>query len=221
MQALLIAWLIATSPSTAPAQPRKLTLAEAVDLALQVDPQVAEARIGEDRTKLGVLRSQLDRVSLKVDGQLQELWAGSNIGGPRQCTTAATSDPTLCTQAGGQLVGAQQGGLGLLNVAANLNVPLFSGFRVSSNVARAKKLEELPRSPACGSSAWTPHWRWPVPTGTCAGSASSSRCSRRHSIACARRRRSRTPACSPASPLQSIGTARRPDACSRRRPSRT
>jgi outer membrane protein len=130
--------LIATSPDA----PRKLSLAEAVDLALQVDPLVAEARIGEDRSKLAVLRSQLDRVSLKVDGQIQEIWADSNIGGPLQCTTASTSDPTQCSQAGGTLVGAYQQGLGLLNVAANLNVPLFSGFRVSSNVARAKKLED-------------------------------------------------------------------------------
>lgn len=30
-----------------------------------------------------------------------------------------------------------------MNVAANLNVPLFSGFKVSSNVVRAKKLEDF------------------------------------------------------------------------------
>jgi outer membrane protein len=111
-------------------------------LAFQADPLLAEARIGEDRSKLAVLRSQLDRVSLKVDGQLQEIWSDSNIGGPLQCTTASTSDPTLCMQAGGTLVGAYQQSLGLLNIDANLNVPLFSGFKVSSNVARAKKLEE-------------------------------------------------------------------------------
>lgn len=72
MPALLIVLLIATSPENPP-PPRNLTLAEAVDLALQADPLVAEARIGEDRSKLAVLRSQLDRVSLKVDGQIQEL----------------------------------------------------------------------------------------------------------------------------------------------------
>src|SRR5258708_742236 len=75
----LIALYISAARSPVQAEPRRLTLSDAVELAMRVEPLIAEARIVADRSKLAVLRSQLDRVSLKVDGQVQELWNKTNI----------------------------------------------------------------------------------------------------------------------------------------------
>src|SRR5437588_12090679 len=99
----LIATAIAlVSPAKSEAEPRKLTLAEAVQMALHIDPLISEAHISDDRARLGVLRAQLDRGQLKVDGQLQELWNKVNIGGPPipgapGCSDIATPYP-LCGQ---------------------------------------------------------------------------------------------------------------------------
>lgn len=134
----------------ASAAQRRLTLKEAVELALQVDPLLAEAHTGEERSRLAVLRSQLDRVSIKIDGQLRELWNQSNIGGPTQyyCTvgmfTGSVSDRSACENAGGQVtaLGSTEAGQGLLNLQAQVAAPLFTGFRVTSNVRRAQRLED-------------------------------------------------------------------------------
>src|SRR5256885_10326721 len=78
---VLITLFITATTSVAVAAPRRLTLAEAVQMAMKVEPVVAEAHITDDRAKLGVLRAQLDRFSLKIDGLVQELWNKTNIGG--------------------------------------------------------------------------------------------------------------------------------------------
>src|SRR5579883_2531638 len=127
-----------------------LTLADAVARALAVEPLVAEARVGEERSKLAVLRAQLDRVSIKVDGQVQELWNKTNIGGPAitNCGIGPVqfiTDPASCAQMGGTAMPTDQspsGAQGLSNFAAQVAVPIFSGLRVEANVARAKRLHE-------------------------------------------------------------------------------
>ncbi|MSP59422.1 MAG: TolC family protein [Myxococcales bacterium] len=130
---------------------RFLSLADAVDLAMAQEPLLVEARIVEDRSKLGVLRAQLDRVSLKVDGSLQELWNKQNIAGPsiNVCTASGvtfTSDKASCEKMGGTSAPAAEqspsAGQGLFNLSANLNAPLFTGFRISSNVRRAQLTQE-------------------------------------------------------------------------------
>jgi outer membrane protein TolC len=158
--ALLTLFLAATC-SVAHAAPRRLTLGEAVQLALKVEPLVAEARIQDDRAKLGVLRAQLDRFSLKIDGSVQELWNKTNIGGPAITTCSDPSVPSyLCgatypLSVGGTPTSISFPGMfttagveqspsqwtGLSNLSANLNYYLFSGFRVEANVTRAKKAE--------------------------------------------------------------------------------
>jgi outer membrane protein TolC len=152
--ALIISVLIS---ATASAAPRRLTLQDAVRMALQVEPLVSEAHLQQDRARLGVLRAQLDRFSLRVDGSVQELWNKANIGGG---PLTACSDP-----AGGPFCGAMFPAMidgashlisfsgtetttgvdqspsqwtGLSNFQANLNYFLFSGFRVEATVARAK-----------------------------------------------------------------------------------
>src|SRR3954463_11443522 len=126
-------------PSSAGA--RELTLAQAVELAMRVDPLVAESRIAESRTQNAVLRSQLDRISLKIDGSLQELWTKTNIAGPRippLCSLGFAStfaEAADCASLGGTSSPSDQspsGGQGLFNLQAALNVPVFSGLRVES-----------------------------------------------------------------------------------------
>src|SRR6185437_1099619 len=70
MRAIALITLLLATASAAEAEPRKLTLQEAVSLALHVDPLISEAHLGNDRARLGVLRAQLDRFSLKVDGSV-------------------------------------------------------------------------------------------------------------------------------------------------------
>jgi outer membrane protein TolC len=139
---ILIISLACASPVSA--APRKLTLADAVQAALRLEPLVAEARLQNDRARLGVLRAQLDRGQLKVDGSLQELWQKSNIGGP---SIYGCSDPTVPTYLCGVIAGmpttmgvpqSPEQTLGLSNLQAQLNYYLFSGWRVEANVRRAK-----------------------------------------------------------------------------------
>ncbi|MCU1278596.1 MAG: efflux transporter [bacterium] len=138
----------------AAAESRRLTLADAISMALRVDPLVEEAHIGDDRARLAVLRAQLDRFSLKIDGSMQELWNKSNIGGAsvydcsgvdpmtQAVTTLSNVDPTTCAQNHGtSMLSADQSPSywqGLTNVQANLNYYLFSGFRVEATVKRAQ-----------------------------------------------------------------------------------
>ncbi|HEX2571432.1 MAG TPA: TolC family protein [Polyangia bacterium] len=145
-----LAWLPALLvTSVAAAEPRPLTPQEAVELAVRFDPVVAEARVAKDRADLGVLRAQLDRISLRIDGSLQELYNQSNIGGRTQytCTVVingveqsfVTSDPDNCRNLGGTAtVLSTASGQGLLNLSARLDLPLFTGFRVTSNIKRAQ-----------------------------------------------------------------------------------
>jgi outer membrane protein TolC len=130
-------------------EPRKLTLAEAVSLAMRIDPMVNEAHITDQRQRLGVFRAQLDRFSFKVDGQLQELWNKTNLGGPTlfNCTTAlgtGAATRSECLSAPGVVgtVADTAAWQGLSSLQAQLNYFLFSGFKVEANVKRAHLSEQ-------------------------------------------------------------------------------
>jgi len=151
MRAIALITLLLTASATAQANTRRLTLQDAVALALRVEPLVTEAHITEDRGRLGVLRAQLDRFSLKMDGSVQELWNMSNIGGPTayDCMAMGTTfqtDPGTCTMYGGvstpSAIQQPSQFIGLSNFQASLNYFLFSGFRVEANVKRAKATEQ-------------------------------------------------------------------------------
>ena len=131
--------------------PRRLTLGEAIRAAWAVDPTVAQARIARDRAQLAVLRSQLDRVSVRLDGSVQELFNKSNIGGPKLtvCSFGSISlqlSAAECTSMGGTASAAADSspssGQGLFNLSANINVPIFSGLRVESTVKRNQLLQQ-------------------------------------------------------------------------------
>lgn len=145
MRTLVLILTLTLSATAGAAEPRKLTLAEAVTLATRIDPMVAEARITEQRGQLGVLRAQLDRMQLKVDGQLQELWDRGNIGGPTayNCSIfgyTTTASKSACAGSMGTLGSAVSDSTwqGLSNLTAQFNYYLFSGFRVEANVKKAK-----------------------------------------------------------------------------------
>ena len=151
---------ITAGAAGAHAAPRRLTLAEAVQLALTVDPDVGQARVQRARAHLGTLRAQLDRVSVKVDASVEELWDQENIGGSRQYSCAygggllATTVATVAcpdlpnpwnaaqTTPGTLRQLSDSGFVGLSNLTARVNFPVFSGFRVEANVTRAKLGEE-------------------------------------------------------------------------------
>ncbi len=159
MRAIALITLLLATSSAAGAAPRKLTLQQAVQQAMHVEPLIAEAHLQDDRGRRGVLRAQLDRFSLKIDGSVQELWNKANIGGPPisyaclDSTGAPTVYPaSLCSGLPGVL--PPQGTVapygdqspsqwqGLSNFQASLNYFLFSGFRVEANVKRAKAQEQ-------------------------------------------------------------------------------
>jgi len=146
--AALVAACLPRAEAAAQAATRKLSLADAVALAMSADPVVAEAYVQKDRSKLAVLRAQLDRVSLVVGGSLSEQWNKSNIGGSpiTSCTIGSASlplDMTTCATAGGTFssVTSPEQGLGLFNLSANLQVPIFAGFRVDATVRRSQALD--------------------------------------------------------------------------------
>ncbi|MEL7370073.1 MAG: TolC family protein [Myxococcota bacterium] len=116
--------LAITAGLTADSATVALTYDDAVDLALRIAPSVRSARVSRDQAALTTLRANLDRFSLRVDAQVQEIWAKTNIG---------VSDPGF------------EGFLGLSNLSARLDVPVFSGFRVEANVARSEHLERAAR----------------------------------------------------------------------------
>jgi outer membrane protein TolC len=146
MRTIISSLAIALAVSaTVEAAPRKLTLAEAVQMALHVDPLISQAHVTDERARLGVLRAQLDRFQLKADGQLTELWNKANIGGPTiyNCTALGQTlqtDAATCKMYGGTLAGTASTALweGLSNFTAQLNYFLFSGFRVEATVSKAK-----------------------------------------------------------------------------------
>lgn len=76
---------------------------------------------------------------------------GANLFAPLQLVTTDMAGnlgaPTQadCNAAGGQFVpsqGVYTSGIGLLNISASLTVPLFTGFRITANVARAQHLQD-------------------------------------------------------------------------------
>jgi outer membrane protein TolC len=117
----VIALVIAVAVAAAP---RPLTLREAVDIAVGADPGVARANIETERARLQTLRANLEHVHASVDASVSELYAGAT-------TPFFAAAPFEY----------KQGVLGLANVQGSVDVPIFSGFRVESDIARAEHLE--------------------------------------------------------------------------------
>ncbi|MBK6682990.1 MAG: TolC family protein [Deltaproteobacteria bacterium] len=99
---------------------QSLGLAEAVRLGLAHAPAVEAGSLAIRQAELAQRRAALERVRLRVDAQVAELWARSDL-----------------TSSRGEASG---GALGLSNLSANLEVPVFSGFRVESAIDRTQAL---------------------------------------------------------------------------------
>lgn len=99
---------------------RSLGLTEAIGLGLAHAPAIDASALAIRQAELQQRRAELDRVRLRVDAQVAELWARSDL-----------------TSSRGEASG---GALGLSNLSANLEVPVFSGFRVESAIARTEAL---------------------------------------------------------------------------------
>lgn len=161
-----VIWAETAQPTAVPA-PRRLTLREAMDLAVRNDPAVTAASLMRARNAVALLRTQLDRVSLRVDSFLTEQWQVGNVGGPAppaSCTALLQTGvgslvvPVDATSAQGNepsradcdaIMGMYykppaiaSGWQGEFNLAANLQVPLFTGFRVTGNVAHARYMRD-------------------------------------------------------------------------------
>jgi outer membrane protein, multidrug efflux system len=101
---------------------RTLTLDEAIALAEERSVEVEVSQIDQDRARLRTLRANLERVHATVDASVAELYDKPNLFGP----TPPGSPDIL---------------LGLSSLEARVGVPIFSGFRVEANIARAELLE--------------------------------------------------------------------------------
>ncbi len=151
MRALLVGTVVLISTITARAETREISLEDAIELAIRVDPLLEAANVDRERTKVATLRTQLDRITLTLDGNLRELWNKVNIGGPTlgYCTlgtSVGAASPSACTMAGGTFTAfpdqSPSAAQGLFNLSAQLNVPLFAGFRIDATVKRAQRTEE-------------------------------------------------------------------------------
>lgn len=97
---------------------RPLTLLEATEIAVGQDGGVGRARVEEERARLAVLRANLERVRARVDLDVSALY-GKNVLAPDY--------------------GAM---LPLASLEGSLSVPIFSGFRISADIARAEHLRD-------------------------------------------------------------------------------
>lgn len=102
---------------------RTLTLDEAVVLAEERSIEMHMSQIDQDRARLRTLRANLERVHATVDASVAELYDRPNLFGP----TPPGSPDIL---------------LGLSSLEARVGVPIFSGFRVEADIARAELLEK-------------------------------------------------------------------------------
>lgn len=102
---------------------RTLTLDEAIALAEERSAEIQATQVDSERARLRTLRANLARVQASVDVSVSELYDKPNLFGP----TPPGSPDIL---------------LGLSSLEARLGVPVFSGFRVEADIARAEILEQ-------------------------------------------------------------------------------
>jgi outer membrane protein TolC len=106
-----------------------LSLTDAIRLARGHRSETAQAEIDIRRAKLGVLRAWLERAHLTVQASFAEQAQQLNLNGPSQVCTLT---PATCA------VEAHA-----FSAQANLTVPLWSGFRVEADLARARAQEQV------------------------------------------------------------------------------
>jgi outer membrane protein len=108
-------------PAAAPPVVHTLSLKDAIDEALSTSPGIQQVHVQSERARLQKLRAELEHVHASVDVQIQEVGNATNLLGP--------TPP-----------GVIAGVLGLSSATANVEVPLFSGFRVEAGIDKTTLL---------------------------------------------------------------------------------
>lgn len=114
MSAVLLGVLCALTPAASSTP--TLSLAEAVSRALGHNGGVRVRRADRAMAELAERRAMLAQVRARVDASLEELWARAGMLGDRPASTT----------------------LGLSDLSARVEVPLFAGFRLSAGIAQAE-----------------------------------------------------------------------------------
>jgi len=106
---------------------RRLSLAEAIRVAVELRPEVTQADIEIKRAKLSHLQAWLELVHVDVQGSASERYQQQNINGPPD---VCQNTPDVC-----------QPEAHPFSASATLTVPLWSGLRVESKILRTRWLE--------------------------------------------------------------------------------
>jgi outer membrane protein TolC len=106
----------------APASARALTLDDAIDLAIAHDPRVDRAALEVERARLRTKRANLERLRASVDVSAQALYVS----------------PAFFSPSPGAPLGAI---LPLGTLQGAVDAPLFSGWRIESDIEEATALE--------------------------------------------------------------------------------
>jgi outer membrane protein TolC len=129
---ILILWLLL--PASAQAQ-RRLSLGEAIAIAKSHRSETAQAGIDVERAELGVLKARLERIHLTIQGTAAEQVQDLNVqltGTPMDICMGAASvlAGTTCDTTSHNYRGT-----------ADLTIPIWSGFQIEADVARARWLQ--------------------------------------------------------------------------------
>ena len=129
---ILLLWLLL--PASAQAQ-RRLSLGEAIAIAKSHRSETAQAGIDVERAELGVLRARLERIHLRIDGLASEQLQDINV----QLTGDTSMNNILC-QASPSSCASESHRYG---ATADLTVPVWTGFQIEADIARARWLERV------------------------------------------------------------------------------
>src|SRR5215831_8846026 len=127
LKILLLSLLL---PASALAQ-RKLSLGEAITIARSHRSETAQAGIDVDRAELGVLKARLERIHLTIQGTASEQVQDLDVqltGTPLELCASGLAGTTCDTTAH-----SYRG-------MADLTIPIWSGFQIEADVARARWL---------------------------------------------------------------------------------
>jgi outer membrane protein TolC len=119
------------SASAAQAE-RRLSLKDAIAVAQQHRSEMTQTGIDRERAELGVLRAQLERIHLRIQATAQEQVQDINIqatGTTPDSSLVCMFSPSSCDSEAHQYGGS-----------ADLTIPIWSGFTIESDIARARWL---------------------------------------------------------------------------------
>jgi outer membrane protein TolC len=128
---MVVLTLALTIPRTAAAASTSagLTLADAIATARRHRAEVGQAALDVQLARLGLLRAGLQRVRLTIEGRVSEQIERLYVNAPQELCQSVDGlcQPTSRTR--------------LFDLAANLSIPLWTGFGLEAGWSRARQLE--------------------------------------------------------------------------------